>query len=104
MSDYAENMSVDRSGRFFSPSQREVEYLRYPFTLTSQISGVVKRIKNRDDLRQFLIAEKDDGAVFDIGDILDWVDDQTTWNGTTKISKHEYQIRQMVDPGFLFLG
>lgn len=64
----------------------------------------MKRIHDADDLRRFLIAEKDDGAVFNINDILDWVGDQSTWNGTTKISRHEPQMRVMVDPGFLFLG
>jgi len=94
-------MSVDRLGRFFSPAKREVEYLRYPFTLSSQITGEQARIKNRDDLRRFLIAHKDAGATFDIAAILCWIDDQTTWSGVTPLSKNAEKLGRM-DENWLF--
>ncbi|MEP5630379.1 MAG: hypothetical protein ABJP79_00705 [Tateyamaria sp.] len=104
MADYISNMSLSADGRFYSHHGRECEFIRYPFTLTSLVSGKVKRINNRDDLRRFLIDHNDAGAVCDINGVLDWIQDQSTWNGTAKVSRHEYQVRQMVAPGFLFLG
>ena len=103
LSDYVENMSIDRLGRFFSPAKREVEFLRYPFTLTSQISGTAARIKDRDELLRFLIAHKDAGASFDIGGVLNWVDDQSAWSGHEAVNRHTAALQGM-DESMIYLG
>lgn len=95
MADVISNMRLSPDGRFFSHHGGECEYLRYPFTLRGQVSGRSRQIQNADDLRRFLIAEKDDGAVFNINDVLERVEDQTTWSGVTPLSKNAEKLGRM---------
>jgi len=101
MTDYISNMCLSADGRFYSHHGRECEFLRYPFTLRGQVSGRSRRIKTADDLRRFLVVEKDAGAVFSINDVLEWVADQTTWSGVTPLSKNAEWLGRM-DENWLF--
>ena len=97
-------MTVSSDGRFYSPTGNECVFARYPFSLRSVFLEDTAKIEGRDDLREFLIRHKDAGAVFDINDVLDWMDDQKTWSGSFRQSKHASVARRMIDEGCIYLG
>ncbi len=102
--EYINNMTVSADGRFYSPTGRECEFMRYPFTLRSVFLEEPEQITDRDDLREFLIRHKDAGASFSINDVLDWVEDQKTWSGSFRRSIHDRVCSQMLDEGCIYLG
>lgn len=97
MTDYISNMAIDAVGRFWSPANREIEFLRYPFSLTSRVSGEVKNIECRGDLMAFLIRHKDAGATsMSINEVLGWVDDQSL----PKVNPPTHNFS--ADPGWIY--